>query len=223
MIPMLFPDLYFSSLVLGLLYGLTFCNTACLPYLISYIAGIGAGFRKGVAVASVYNSGRILAYTVLGGVTAALGIVVSEAFFVPYQVPFSIVFGFVIILVGIDIVRKKTHRENCRLEKRSGTSYTWRGFDLRALSMGFTRGLMVCPPLVALLLASLALPNTNSIIVAILFGLGTALSPLAVAAGATGWLLNKAPMFSGWLSKIGGAILLFMGSSVLLSTLLSTL
>jgi hypothetical protein len=47
---------YLASLILGLLYGLTFCTSACLPYVISYIAGIGAGFRKGVVVTSIYKS-----------------------------------------------------------------------------------------------------------------------------------------------------------------------
>jgi hypothetical protein len=47
---------YLASLILGLLYRLTFCTSACLPYVISYIAGIGAGFRKGVVVTSIYKS-----------------------------------------------------------------------------------------------------------------------------------------------------------------------
>jgi len=47
---------YLASLVLGLLYGLTFCTSACLPYIISYIAGIGEGFRKEVVATSVYKS-----------------------------------------------------------------------------------------------------------------------------------------------------------------------
>jgi len=47
---------YLASLILGLLYGLTFCTSACLPYVTSYIAGIGTGFRKGVTVTSIYKS-----------------------------------------------------------------------------------------------------------------------------------------------------------------------
>ena len=56
------PNPYLASFALGLLYGLTFCTSLCLPYLTSYIAGIGAGFRKGVIVTSIYNSGRVTAY-----------------------------------------------------------------------------------------------------------------------------------------------------------------
>jgi xanthine/uracil/vitamin C permease (AzgA family) len=46
---------YLASLILGLLYGLTFCTSTCLPYIISYIAGIGAGFRKGIVATSIYK------------------------------------------------------------------------------------------------------------------------------------------------------------------------
>jgi len=46
---------YIASLILGLLYGLTFCTSACLPYVTSYSAGIGAGFRKGVIATSIYK------------------------------------------------------------------------------------------------------------------------------------------------------------------------
>lgn len=46
---------YLASLILGLLYGLTFCTSACLPYITSYIAGIGAGFRKGVIATPIYK------------------------------------------------------------------------------------------------------------------------------------------------------------------------
>jgi hypothetical protein len=47
---------YLASLILGLLYGLTFCASACLPHIISYIAGIEAGFKKGITVTSNYKS-----------------------------------------------------------------------------------------------------------------------------------------------------------------------
>jgi threonine/homoserine/homoserine lactone efflux protein len=49
---------------------------------------------------------------------------------------------------------------------------------------------------------------------------GTALSPLLLLGGATGWLLNKAPLFSKWLSRIGGIALILMGFGVLFGALI---
>ena len=86
--------------------------------------------------------------------------------------------------------------------------------------MGFTRGFILCPPLVALLVYSATFGQVNSTIMAVLFGVGTALSPLLILGGATGWLLNKAPLFTKWLSKIGGIALVVMGLSVLISSLI---
>jgi hypothetical protein len=49
-------NIYLTSLILGLSYGLTFFTFVYLPYIISYIAGIGAGFRRGIIAASIYKS-----------------------------------------------------------------------------------------------------------------------------------------------------------------------
>jgi len=98
---------YIASLILGLLYGLTFCTSACLPYIISYIAGIGAGFRKGVIVTTIYNSGRIVAYAIIGTIVGLLGTVINEEFFSSYQQYSSIAFGAIIVIIGLSIVMKK--------------------------------------------------------------------------------------------------------------------
>ncbi len=104
---------YFASLVLGLLYGLIFCTSVCLPYVISYIVGIGAGFRKGITVTSIYNSGRIAAYAIIGAITGVLKTVVSEDFFLSYQSYSDIAFGAVIMIIGISILLKKSNTETC--------------------------------------------------------------------------------------------------------------
>jgi len=50
--------------------------------------------------------------------------------------------------------------------------------------------------------------------------LGTAVSPLLILGGATGWLLNKAPLFSRWISKISAGILIMLGLNVLLNVII---
>jgi sulfite exporter TauE/SafE len=214
---------YLASLILGLLYGLTFCASACLPYIISYIAGIGAGFKKGIIVTSIYNSGRIVAYAIIGTIVGLLSAVISEEVFSAYQQYSSLAFGAIIIFIGATILMKKSGTIcNCTEQKpdRLGISKLTNRFDLRAFSMGLTRGLILCPPLIALLLYAATLSQVNCTIIAVLFGLGTALSPLLLLGGATGWLLNKAPLFRTWLSRIGGVALVVMGLSILFSALL---
>ena len=215
---------YLASLILGIVYGLTFCTSVCLPYVVSYIAGIGAGFRGGVMVTSIYNSGRVTAYAVMGGLTGLFKTIISDAFFLSYQRYSPLAFGIAILLVGTSIfLRKKSSTGTCIVEKREHLGISEklaRKFDIRAFSMGFTRGLVLCPPLVALLLAAITLPQINTIVLAVLFGLGTAVSPLLILGGATGWLLNKAPLFSRWISKIGAGILILLGLNMLLSVMI---
>jgi sulfite exporter TauE/SafE len=213
---------YLASLILGLLYGLTFCTSACLPYIISYIAGIGAGFRKGLIVTTIYNSGRIVAYAIIGTIVGLLGTAISEEFFSSYQQYSSIAFGAIIVIIGLSIVMKKFGNSPCTSGQAHdlGVSKLTQRFDIRAFSMGFTRGLILCPPLVALLLYAVTFSQVNTTILAVLFGTGTTLSPLLILGGATGWLLNKAPLFTKWLSRIGGIALVVMGLSVLFGSLL---
>ena len=48
-------------------------------------------------------------------------------------------------------------------------------------------------------------------VLAVLFGLGTAISPILLLGGLTGWLLNKAPLFRKWISLAGAAVLIVLG------------
>lgn len=217
---------YLASFAVGLLYGLTFCTSVCLPYLASYIAGIKAGFCRGVKVTAVYNSGRITAYAVMGTLVGVFQTYINDTIFTTYQGYSSIIFGFVVIVIGISILFKKTPGITCAAKcpaPQKILSNVRNKFDFHAFLMGFTRGFVLCPPLVALLLYSVTLSQANCTVLAILFGLGTALSPLMFLGGAVGWLLEKAPLFRKWTSILGGAILTLLGTSVLLVSIIEFL
>jgi hypothetical protein len=53
---------------------------------------------------------------------------------------------------------------------------------------------------------------------AVLFGVGTTISPLLVLGGVTGWLLNKAPLFRKWISLAGGGILILLGAITIVNS-----
>ncbi|MGD9131396.1 MAG: sulfite exporter TauE/SafE family protein [Candidatus Bathyarchaeota archaeon] len=217
---------YLASLTLGILYGLTVCTSACLPYVASYIAGIKAGFRRGVVVTVIYNSGRIVAYAVIGSIAGLLSTFVNAAFFETYQTIFSIIFGFVVIFIGISTFFKKASCNTCmpkNVESQGGLGNFRQNFDVRAFFMGLSRGFVLCPPLVAFLLYAITNYQANYTVLAVLFGLGTALSPMLILAGVVGWLLEKAPLFRKWTSILGGAVLVLLGISVLAFTLIEFL
>jgi cytochrome c-type biogenesis protein len=222
---------YIGAFAIGLLYGTVFCTSTCLPYIASYIAGIGADFRKGILATLVYNVGRVAAYALIGGLVGIFSgvsrLVVNEASFSAFQQYSSYGFGIVTIIVGISILWKsRSPSHNCNpdctknigIKKTDGISGR---FDVRAFSLGFSRGLIVCPYLVAILLLytiPFAAPF-DSFAVAVLFGLGTALSPMLLLGGVTGWLLNKAPLFRKWISIVGGGMLVVLGVFTLVNTI----
>ena len=127
------PNPYLEAFTVGVLYGLAFCTSACLPYGASYIAGIKAGFRKGVTVTAIYNVGRIAAYAVIGSIAGLLRSFVSDAFFETYQAVFSVIFGVVVILIGISIFFKKTSCSTCvpkKVEPQGGLDVFRQNFDV---------------------------------------------------------------------------------------------
>lgn len=212
----------------GLLYGLAVCTASCLPYLASYIAGIGAGFRKSVGITVVFNSGRIAGYALIGclvGLFSSLfRLFVSSTEISPFQTYSTLAFGIVTIIIGASIILKS--RKPCEINVPNGKSVvipikTSRAkFDYSAFSLGLSRGLILCPPLVALLIYSLPFSTPlGSVALAVLFGLGTALSPMLFLGGVTGWLLNRAPLLRRWISIGGAAILILLGVVSLISSL----
>jgi sulfite exporter TauE/SafE len=213
---------YLTSLALGLFSGLAFCTSACLPYVASYIAGIGAGFRRGVLVTAIYNFGRIAAYAIVGASIAVMRFSLDDAFFIAYQDYALVALGIVSIAIGASVILKsrKPSCSGCAVEnsgKTGGNRLAGR-FDLRAFSLGLTRGLIVCPLLAQVLLISVtSAAPVDSFFIALLFGVGTALSPLLLFAGVTGWLLNKAPLWRKWIQVAGGAVLVLLGISALAS------
>ncbi len=222
------PNPYIEAFAVGLLYGLVFCTSSCLPYIASYIAGIGADFRKGVAVTLIYNIGRVTAYALIGGLIGVLSgvfrFVVSEPSISPFQQYSSYAFGIVTIAIGVSILLKsKTASQDCNPECNKNMELKKIGerFDVRAFSLGFSRGLIMCPPLAMLLLYSIPFATpVDSFALAVLFGLGTAISPMLLLGGVTGWLLNKAPLFRKWISIVGAAVLILLGIATLANTII---
>jgi len=74
---------------------------------------------------------------------------------------------------------------------------------------------------VLLLLYSVPFSNpVGSVALAVLFGLGTTLSPILLLGGVMGWLLNKAPLFKKWVSIAGAAVLILLGIDTLINSLI---
>ncbi|MEM3880359.1 MAG: sulfite exporter TauE/SafE family protein [Candidatus Bathyarchaeia archaeon] len=210
-------NLYIEAFTIGLLYGLAFCTSACLPYVASYIAGVGADFRRGVIITLTYNVGRVAAYAIIGILAGILSsifrFVVDESTIATLQNYASYVLATVTIAIGLNIILKsKSASQNCVLDVNSKMDKHHGKIDIHAFLLGFSRGLIICPPLAMLLLYAIPFSSTfDSSILPVLFGIGTTISPILLVGGVIGWLLNKAPLFRRTLSIIGGAALILRG------------
>ena len=219
----LIPDVsnpFLAAFAGGLLYGLAVCTASCLPFIASYIAGVGAGFRKSIGLTMIFNSGRIVAYSLIGCLVGLFGglfrLFVSTSVTSPFQTYSAIAFGVLTIVIAASIILKARTPCGCNLpntQSLAEPAKTGRfGFDIKAFTLGLSRGLILCPPLVALLVYSLPFSTPlGSVGLAFLFGLGTALSPMLLLGGVTGWLLNKAPLLRMWISIGGAAVLILLG------------
>jgi sulfite exporter TauE/SafE len=219
---------YIGAFAGGLLYGVAVCTASCLPYVTGYIAGVGAGFRKGVKVTLLFSSGRILAYALIGALiglfSGLFSMMVSEATILPFQIYSSLAFGVITILIGAFILFKTKSQSKCQLQGINMAAMGKRGrfgVDLGAFSLGLGRGLILCPPLIMLLLYAIPFSNmVGSITLAVLFGLGTTLSPILLLGGVTGWLLNKAPLFRKYISIAGAGILIVLGVITIVTSII---
>ncbi len=224
---------YLGAFAGGLVYGLVVCTASCLPYIASYIAGIGAGFRKGVAITMIFSGGRIAGYAVIGALVGLFSglfrLVVSQSEISPFQVYSSLAFGVITIAIGIFVLlRVRTPKCDCTPQDSKNFGASTKkgrfGVNFGAFSLGLSRGLILCPPLVLLLLYSVPFSNPiGSVALAILFGLGTTLSPILLVGGVMGWLLNKAPLFKKWVSIAGAVVLILLGIGTLINSLIQLL
>jgi len=218
---------YLGAFVGGLFFGLAYCTASCLPVVAGYIAGVGSGFKQSVKITLIFNSGRIIAYALIGALiglfTGLLGFFVSAETISPFQIYSSLAFGLVTVAIGVILLfqARKTRSDCGSLDMAVATVRIRRfGVDFGAFTLGFTRGLIVCAPLILLLSASLTLVDpVGSIAIAVLFGLGTTISPILILGGVTGWLLSKAPLFRKWISMAGGIILILLGIVSVFSSL----
>jgi len=222
---------YLYAFVGGLFFGLGYCTASCLPVVAGYIAGVGSGFKQSVKLTVIFNGGRVIAYSLIGAIiglfSGLLQFFVTAEAISPFQIYSSLAFGLVTVAIGVVLLfqsRKSTC--NCPAPYAQVAANRMRrfGVDFGAFSLGFTRGLIVCVPLILILTTTMTLVNpTGSIAIGLLFGLGTSISPILILGGVTGWLLNKAPLFRKWIAIAGGVILIILGIVSVYSSLIQVI
>ena len=134
---------YIEAFIFGLSYGLVFCTSTCLPYIASYIAGIGAGFRKGVTVTVIFNSGRVIAYALIGAAIGAFKLLLSDETLAAFQTYSSFAFAAVTVAIGASLLIKSRQStapcKDCNVKQQDNSlRRVNEKFDFRAFSLGLS-------------------------------------------------------------------------------------
>ena len=159
---------------------------------------------QAVLPALLYNFGRVVSYTILGGLVGALGSVFSlsitaKAFMQIFAGAFMIIMGF--NMAGFSLFRKfniKLPKAFCKLKRRSGSPFV----------VGILNGLMPCGPLQTMQLFALGTGSAQrGALSMFVFSMGTV--PLMLGFGALSGLLSRG--YTKKILKFSGILIIVLG------------
>ena len=154
--------------------------------------------------ALLYNLGRVVSYTILGGIIGALGSVFSlsitaKAGMQIFAGAFMIIMGF--NMAGFSAFRKfniKLPHSVCKAKNKSGSPFI----------VGVLNGLMPCGPLQTMQLFALGTGSaTKGALSMFMFAIGTV--PLMLTFGAASGLLSKG--YTKKILKVSGVLIIVLG------------
>ena len=217
-----FSSDYIGVLAMGFFYGLTLCSLSCLPMLTPYLfahagraGGRGGGFMTGFQLTALFIAARAATYTLLGALAGGLGEVLLARMDDGLLLPVA---GVMIVAIGIAVA----FRRGATCRQHGNFTSTRDGSALHMVGLGLATTLMPCLPLTAvLMLAATRGSVLEGAVFGLLFGLGTASSPLYYLGGAMGWLARRIyaeiPRHAVFLRRLSGLVLALLGLRLVLS------
>ena len=196
--------------VVGLLTSLhciAMCGGINLSQCVAYKSSSGSGTGN-LKPSFLYNSGRVVSYTVIGGIVGGIGSVVS--FSGGAKGIGAIIAGLFMVVMGINMLNifPWLKRFNPRMPKIFGNKIYNNNGKNGPFYVGLLNGLMPCGPLQAMQLYAL---GTGSIAAGalsmFLFSMGTV--PLMFGFGAISSMLGK--KFTGKLLKVSAMLVMILG------------
>lgn len=133
---------------IGLMMGLSGpCLLTCAPPLVLYFSGLQQGWRLSLLGLVLFLLGRVLVYTLLGGLAGLSATALQQHLHGPLLLQLRVIVGLVIIAMGVLVWRDRAGASCGRHGQRKGATGLASLFFL-----GLVVGLSPCPPLVAVLL-----------------------------------------------------------------------
>lgn len=182
------------------------CLTQCVPKQSgsSTFAGKFSAIRPSI----LYNLGRVISYTIIGGIVGAVGSVVSLSGALKGSM--QILVGVFMVIMGLNMLNifPWLRKFNPRLPKIFAKKIIAQRNSNSPLYIGLLNGLMPCGPLQAMQLYALSTGSPlKGALSMFLFSVGTV--PLMFAFGALSSFINK--KFTGYMMKVSAVLVLVLG------------
>ncbi len=201
--------------VIGLmtsLHCIAMCGGINLSVCVQYNSGVSnsssATKASKLKPSLLYNLGRVIAYTVVGGIVGALGSVVSFSGTAKGIV--AVISGLFMIIMGLNMLNifPWLRKLNPRLPKFLGKKVHSNTGSKGPLFVGLLNGLMPCGPLQAMQLYALGMGSfVTGALSMFLFSLGTV--PLMFGFGAVSSLLSR--KFTHKMLKVSAVLVMILG------------
>ncbi len=196
------------------------CFLTCAPILVTYVVGTKRRPGQVFADVSIFSSGRLVSYAILGALAGLSGGLIKSLTGPSVEGIFRPLAGIVSILLGILVIILKRN-DTCACPNRKDRFYNFGGL----LALGFIVGASPCAPLIALLFEIALMSKTalEGASYALSFGLGTFLSGLLIAgifsSVLTGFAARMLKSKSANLvfRVVCGVILILLGAGLVLS------
>ena len=210
---------YSTAFVTGIVSGISQCSVACAPFISTYIMGSREGALDGIKCYATFTAGRVFMYAVIGLVSGYIGTTFDG---MGKNAPYlSLVFSFILISIGLLMLIRPVST-NCNRPKGKIELF---GFISHRVAfnptthlfvMGMAFAVIPCPPMAGILVYSLKMPSViSSSILMLLFGIGTAFSPLIIISAVAGWFSSKikteVPQYKMIFQRLSGMILILLG------------
>jgi cytochrome c-type biogenesis protein len=159
------------------------CLLVCTPVLIAYIVGKQVRLRQVLVDISIFLTGRLLAYLVLGYLAGLSGLILRQFSNSSLVALLKVPGGIIIILFGLYVwVGKEPLSWVCK--RGANTIFNSTGLFI----LGFVIGVFPCAPLLALLFEITLVSKSawGGLLYALAFGLGTFISGFMVMAALSG-------------------------------------
>jgi sulfite exporter TauE/SafE len=206
-----------SLFLLGFSFGAGPCLASCGPLLISYLVGTNKNVARGIISYLLFSAARIATYILLGVCVFLLGRFIMTELVGMAAKYLLIAAGAIILLIGVVMIAGKgrggpfcgfLHKHMLEKDNKS------------VLILGIVIGLLPCAPLIALFsyIGLVSKTIAHSVLYSIVFGLGTAISPLLILvifSGLVPKLTAARERFSRIVTIVSGSVIIIMGLQLL--------